>query len=310
MKCVFLSQALTTASILSGLLSVAACTEPAISGTTANPESSQMSSFTLAGHIYQVENGIQLKLPKALREISGLALDGDAQLYGHNDEQGIVYQIDYRAGRVLKRFGLEGALKADFEGIAWLEDRLYMTTSSGKLYEFPVGRADAMVPFAIHTRGLDCEVEGLTADRGSLLAACKNRPDGKKALHFHRWQPGAEQWSTEPVIKIKRSAFDTLFENMGFPRPEKFQPTAITATPDGTLLFIAGLQKLLLEVSVQGTPLAGARLDANMHRQPEGIAMTNDGTLIIADEGDNKGSNKSRGRLTIYRPEPKAGANL
>jgi len=265
-----------------------------------------MASFTIAGHTYQASNRTQFKLPKVLREISGLTLDDDARLYGHNDEQAIVYLIDYRAGQVLQRFGLEGGLEADLEGIAWLDGRLFMTTSRGRLYEFPAGAPDTVVAYEVHTDGLDCEVEGLTrsVDHNALIGACKNRPDDKQALHFHRWQPGDAQWSEEPTMKIKRSTFDTLFERMGIPRPEKFQPTAITSTPSGNLLFIAGPQKLLMEITPRGMPLAVARLDATMHRQPEGIAITSEGTLIIADEGDNRGSSKSRGRLTVYEPDP------
>jgi len=263
-------------------------------------------SFSIAGHNYRPEYATRFKLPKVLREISGLTLDDEERLYGHDDERAIVYQIDYGAGRIHKRFGLSGNPKADFEGIAWLDGRLFMTTSEGRLFEFPAAAADAVVPFQTHTDGLGCEVEGLTrtADRQALIAACKNRPKGKKALHLHRWQPGDAQWSEPPAIRVKRSQFDPLFERLGLPRPDKFQPTAVTVTHEGHFLLIAGPQKVLLELTATGSPVAAARLDADQHRQPEGIAITASGVLIIADEGDNRGANKSRGRLTIYRPEP------
>ncbi len=290
--------------LIMAALASPACGQP---GSDPNTSSDRLSVFSIAGHRYHSARSIQFGLPVDLTEISGLALDDQAQLHAHEDEQGIVYQIDHQAGRITRRFGLQGMPEADFEGIAWLNDRLYLTTSSGRLYAFQRGAADAVVPYETFTDGLDCEVEGLTrsVDGKALLAACKNRPKGKMALHFHRWEPGAEQWSDEPAIRIKRSAFDPLFESMGMRRPEKFQPTAITTTPTGHYLILAGKQNMLLEVSEDGRPLAAARLDATMHRQPEGISMTDEGVLIIADEGASvkgSGANRLPGTLTVYRP--------
>ena len=293
--------------LLASVVSLTACAEPM------NPEAGPTAAATslrIADRTYRQADVTRFKLPKALREISGLALDDAERLYGHDDERAIIYQIDYQQGRILNRFGLRGGLAADFEGIAWLNDRLFMITSAGELFEFPAGAADAVVPYQTHTDGLNCEVEGLTrsADGNGLLAACKNRPKGKQALHIYRWQPGDTQWSAEPFIRVKRSQFDALFAESGMERPDKFQPTAITVTPERRLLLIAGPQKVLLELSAEGVPVAVARLDADVHRQSEGIAMTASGVLIIADEGDNRGSNKSRGRLAIYRPGPDNGA--
>ena len=296
-------------------LSTSACAEPGAGSEERKSakedagREAEGETFSIAGRHYQLHDALQYALPDALREISGLTLDNDARLYAHDDERAIVYQIDYGNGRILKRFALEGGLRGDFEGIAWLDGMLYMTTSSGVLHEFAVGAADAFVPYRLVTDELDCEVEGLgrLADTSALLAACKNRPKGKKALHFYDWRPGDEAWPKEPAIKMKRSGFDASFERLAAERPGKFQPTAITATPEGHLLVIAGPQKVLLEFTADGEPVAAAKIDPDRHRQPEGIAMTASGTLIIADEGDNKGASRSAARLTIYRPDPTSG---
>ena len=262
------------------------------------------SAFSISGRTYPQNGARQFLLPDALREISGLTFDAEQRLYGHDDEQGVIYQIDYQAGRVVNRFALAGGVRADFEGISWMNEQLYLITSNGLLYEFAAGRMNEQVPFTIHTEGLDCEVEGLSRspDRSALIAACKNPAAGKKALHLYRWAPGQSRW--ESYLKVKRSAFDTAFDRLGVDRPKRFQPTGLTITPEGNLLLIAGPQKVLLEMTAEGKPLAAARLSANMHRQPEGIAMTIEGTLIIADEGDNKGARKSPGRLAVYEPAP------
>ncbi len=286
-------------------VTVGLCTGACAESDDATAASEQAAGFNVTGRTYRLDAASQYELPDVLREISGLALANGTELYGHNDEQAIIYQIDYRGGRILRRFALEGGLRADFEGIAWLAGRLYLTTSAGQLFELHPGAANAVVPYQVHTSGLDCEVEGLTGSSGQtgLIAACKNRPGGKKALHLHDWRPGSAEWSEAPAIRIRRSQFDAAFARLNRDRPEKFQPTAITTTPEGHLLMIAGPQKVLLEFTAEGVPLAAALLDPKRHPQPEGIAMTAAGTLIIADEGDNKGANRFRGRLTIYQPD-------
>ncbi|NTW64654.1 MAG: hypothetical protein HGA46_11425, partial [Chlorobiaceae bacterium] len=45
-------------------------------------------------------------LPTKLREISGLALSGEGKLFTHNDEKGVVYQLDLMTGRIIKKFYL------------------------------------------------------------------------------------------------------------------------------------------------------------------------------------------------------------
>src|SRR5437016_9266243 len=58
-------------------------------------------------------------LPRQLREISGLALTTDGRVLAHGDEDGEVWEIDYRRGVLVKQFSLgERRLKGDFEGIA------------------------------------------------------------------------------------------------------------------------------------------------------------------------------------------------
>ena len=203
---------------------------------------------------------------------------------------------------MVSRFALEGDVRADFEGIAWMNGYLYLTTSTGRIYRTRPGPADALMPFDVYESGLDCEVESLTREPAGnrLLAACKNRPDDARAVQVYAWSSETGRWSDEPEIHLKRSALEEVLDVIDLAVPKRVQPTAMTSTPAGNLLLIAGPQKLLLELTPVGQPVAAARLNPDAHRQPEGIAMTAGGALIIADEGDGRGENKSRGRLSIY----------
>lgn len=262
--------------------------------------------FDMAGRSYDSEHATHLSLPKPLREVSGLTAAQPGHVYAHNDEKGIIYVIDYTAPRLVARMPLAGDLEADFEGIASLGGRLFLITSSGTLYETRVEAGEEPLPVTRHPGGLECEVEGLTAaaDGGSLLAACKNLPADGTDITIYAWYPetavyGASPALSAPLARVRQFLAERFPE---IPSPKKIQPTGIETTATGNLLILAGRQHLLLEFTPEGTPVAAAALDPAVHRQAEGIALTADGHLLVASEGDGKGEKKTAGVISIYEP--------
>jgi len=254
---------------------------------------------------YHLEPTIQFKLPKVIREVSGLALDESDRLFAHNDEVGIIYQIDYDEGRIIQRFAFAGGVKGDFEGIAVAGDQLFLVSSKGTIYTSRIGQAEEMVSYQRHEGDVDCEVEGLTfePDSNSLLVACKNLevPDDETAIRLLRWRIDNQAYDPDASVTITRSAIRAISQPQG-KKLKKIQPTGIDVAPNGNLVVVAGRQHLLLELTPKGEPVAAFRLEAARHRQTEGIAITSDHRLLLADEGDAKGNNKSRGTLSVYEP--------
>ena len=110
------------------------------------------------------EGHLQLKLPKPLREISGLTETADGALLAVADEKAHIYRIDMNAKVVerLTKFG-DPVKKGDFEGIALLDEQLYVVTSNGVIWRKAL-RGDAKDYSRFKTGiGDACEVEGLTA---------------------------------------------------------------------------------------------------------------------------------------------------
>jgi uncharacterized protein YjiK len=234
----------------------------------------------------------QWKLPDRLREISGLALTADQRLLAVADEAAIVYEVDYQAGQLVKSFALGRPVqRGDFEGIAVLDDTVWLMTSDGDLYAAPEGENGEQVDFQrFETKiGKQCELEGLTAIASppALALLCKDGRDRKK-LRIHIWVPG-EGIARE--IKLPEKEMEAAVDK------KHVRPSGLQVEPgSGDWIIVAARDQAVYRVASDGE-FRGVimRLGADRHRQAEGIAITDDGRLLIADEGG-----RGKARLAVY----------
>lgn len=254
------------------------------------------SDASLNQYVLTEDAAVRTELPRALREISGLAVTADGRLFGHGDERAVISQIDPRSGDVVKAFELgEDALRGDFEGLAVAGDRFYLVTSDGIIYEAQEGGDGARVPYHRFDTGAGqhCEVEGLAfeAAQRTLLIACKSVSIDRLrgSVVVLRWSLDRREFDVGLPIRMSEAALSALTND------RRFRPTGIEwHSASGNLYLIAGPDGLIAEVTLEGRVLATKRLP-RIHRQPEGIAFLPDMTMVIADEG------RRRGRLTLYR---------
>ena len=272
---------------------------PAPAAVGAGPVS--RGEVSLGSYELTAETAAQWKLPGRLREISGLAMTTDGRLLAHNDEWGVVYEIDPRDGSITKGFQLAdmaNPVAGDFEGIAATDERIYLVTSSGRLYEFSEGADGESALYNLYTTGIgrDCEIEGLAYDgsRRALLLMCKGSrsPDLEGKLAIYHWSIDEKRLTDPPRTVIP------VIEFSGPIGEAKFQPSGIERHPaSGHYFVVAARQAAIAEVTPEGRVLAVRRFPARWHRQAEGITFTGDNTLIIADEGAG-----GKARLTLYPP--------
>lgn len=239
----------------------------------------------------------QWHLPGDLREISGLALTADRRLLAVSDELAIVYEIDYSAGVLVKRFALgEPALRGDFEGITVIGETVWLMTSEGQLFASSEGVDGEHLQYRKISTGLggECEFEGLATDHtdGSLLLACKEMRNGSEPPRVFRYATdGEETGDVSSVIVPERE----LARKIGHKR---LRPSAIDIDQaSGNWVMLASNHRTLLIITPDGAAIDAIILPGKgRHRQPEGLAITDDGRLLIADEGGN-----GRARLAVYR---------
>lgn len=237
-------------------------------------------------------------LPKALREISGLAVDSAGRIFAHDDEQAIIYQLDPATHRVVKRFsfGLP-AVRGDFEAIAVVGRQVILTTSNGVLYAGREGRDGESVPYVTQATGIgrDCEVEGMSyeAPGHALLFACKEPRTPALVGHLAvlRWSLDRKALDPRPWIFVPLSAITRELKGQGF------HPSELLRVPgNGHYLVLSGREHAIAEITSTGNVVAVARLRRADHRQAEGLAFAPDGSLLISDEGAGR-----RGAVTVYR---------
>jgi len=247
-------------------------------------------------------------LPSPLREISGISVSPGGRIFAHNDERGLIFEVDPGDGRIGKQFAVGArTLRGDFEDICVVGDTLYLVRSDGRLYQFPEGRDRENVPAVSFGTPLNRSnnVEGLCYDpaTGSLLLACKESPwiGGRPPAGN-----GAGTGRTRAVyafdLKTKKLRGEARFlidvedlkEKSGV---KNFRPSGIARHPvTGNFFVISGPGNSIIELSPRGKLLSVDHLSKRYNEQPEGIAFDAKGNLLIANEGKRKGS------IVVYRP--------
>jgi len=235
-------------------------------------------------------------LPPELAEISGLALTPDGRLFVHNDETARITEIDYRRGVVIKHFFVgEKDLHGDFEGLTCVEDRFFLLSSDGTLYEFREGTEGERVDYTAHDThlGKECEFEGVAYDStaNAIVLSCKGVgvKQFKETLVLYRYrldQTGEE--TSELTVPYS--------EAIGKNGWKRLRPTDITVDPSsGNYALVAAQEKALVVLTPSGAVVLSRPLGGR-HAQAEGIAITRDHILIIADEATN-----GPATITLYR---------
>lgn len=237
------------------------------------------------------------ELPRALDEISGLAVDSAGRVFAHNDERAVVFQLDPATHRVVKRFSIgHPAVRGDFEAVTWVGNRLILTTSDGVLYGAREGGDGEAVPFVMYATGVgrSCEVEGLAYDSGdqTLLLACKlPRAESLRGyLTVFRWSLDRRAPVSVIPLLVPLSRITRL---LGEPH---FHPSELAWDPaTGHYLVATAREPAIAELTSTGEVVRVVRLQHALHRQVEGLAIAPDGALLVSDEAAGK-----RATLSVY----------
>ena len=269
----------------------------------------------LSRYFLHPEKVKSFKLAEDLNEISGLAVSADGRLFGHDDERSVIYQINPKNGKIIKKFivGKNKGLKEDFEGLCIANDKFYLVTSNGNIYQFSEGRDDENVRYEKYKTWMTSKfnVEGLCYDPStrSLLLACKGvAGEGYKnmravypfsldsmALGLHpRFSLSIDQITQ----KLPQSVSQKIGEFFLLVEPKSFAPSGIERHPEsGNYFILSARSRILIEITAEGHLLDVVQLDVKIHQQAEGLTFLPDNTMVISDE-----ATEGKARITFYPP--------
>lgn len=263
----------------------------------------QPPSSTLQGYAF-AEPDRQITLPAELNEISGLAAMSESEVACVQDEDGVVYLYNLDQQKVTERvrFGPSG----DYEGIARVDDRLFVLRSDGTVY-------DIEDPFGAHkvtTRNLNLPTdnnEGLCFDRSrnQLLVGPKSRMgkgrEYKDVRPIYAFDLGQQTLKAEPALLLSVDAIRRFAEARDQDLPEKekkkggrrvmlrFMPASLEVHPKTSeLVVISAEDQVLASFDMRSNVTGYALLDAARFPQPEAITFLPSGDLLVANEAAGK----------------------
>jgi hypothetical protein len=173
---------------------------------------------------------------------------------------------------------------------------VFLLASNGKVHEFREGADGERVPYTIHdTRlGRECEFEGVAFDPAinALLLACKQV--GRKSL---RGNLVIYRWALHPGSGSRLSRLTVpLAPLIGAHEWKGLHPSDITVDPSsGNYVLVAAQEKALVVITPAGAPIFSGPLPKGLE-QAEGVAITKDSILIVADEAIGRPA-----AITLYR---------
>lgn len=253
-------------------------------------------------------------MPPVLREISGLAYLRPGVLAAVQDEQGDLFLLDARTGRLREHliFGPPG----DYEDLTLYKDQVLVLRSDGTIFEVRpedaahagriTGKNHTVRSWKIGAAGKN-DFEGLCFDArtGWLMTAAKTTQGDDKdkhRRHIYFTDPETHRTWRGAIVREKD------LEGYGFTGKEAaFRPSAIAVHPQTQHVFVLAAEgQKLLEMDRRGGRFVSiTRLDPQQFYKPEGLCFSPEGELFIASEGPKKGG---KGMVYRFMPQNKAAA--
>ena len=232
---------------------------------------------------YDFANPKIINLPQALDEISGISYyPKDTSVFAIIDEDGLLFKIPLNDPENVKEWRFDK--QRDFEDIVLKDSTFYVLVSNGDLDKLNFVNDKITVDkieFPNASKKVN-EFESLylSADSGKLVILCKQCEEDKKSM----LSSFSFDDSTREFKNYATTETEPLFQKMGS-KKEKIKPSAAAVNPITKDLFVVcSVNKLIYIQDAQGKLKDVITLNPKIYKQPEGLAFTPDGDLIISNE--------------------------
>ena len=253
---------------------------------------------------YDLSRPYILKLGDALSEISGISFYAkDSSVFAISDDNGSLFKIHLTKGYRISKWKYDKA--HDFEDVLLHDSTFFVMQSNGDIESLnfsangdTIYRRKNVFPNADKQTN---EFESMYYDdqANGLMMICKDcEADKKKTVSSWRFDPENGVYSTSDFsIDVTPVAKKLGEEKL------KLKPSAATINPlTQDVWILASGNQLLIVTDRQGATKEVYTLDPKIFTQPEGIAFTPWGDLLISNEaGDKYGT----ATLLIFKPRNK-----
>lgn len=238
---------------------------------------------------YDLDNPVVIKLPEQLDEISGLAFyPKDTSLFSIIDEDGILYKIYLNRNYKVESWHFDK--KHDFEDVVLHDSVFYVLISNGDIEQLKFNGNSISSTKAVFP-GSDKQTNEFESlyydDKKGLVMICKQcEDDKKKAVSAFGYDPVTQAFNPS-VFSIDVLPVD---ERLGEQKMH-LKPSAAAINPvTNELYIVCSVNKLLVITDRDGNFKNVYTLDDKLYKQPEGIAFTPSGDMIISNEYHEVGS--------------------
>ncbi|TFG43539.1 MAG: hypothetical protein E4H43_01575 [Bacteroidia bacterium] len=260
----------------------------------------------IAGYNFKSPDAV-LIMPDILHESSGITYIDSITLVCIQDEKGILFFYDLTKKGIISEKKFSG--KGDYEGIARVEDTIYVLRSDGTLFEIADFKSDNLIVTSFETGIPSKDNEGLCYDPESrrLLIACKEKTGkgdlSKDNRYIFGFDLASKKLINEPAFAFDVDKLKDFAKTNNIALPLKNAKKGLAVEPDlkfrasgiaihtltNKLYLLSAEDYLLFIFDKSGTIEQMIKLNAIMFNQSEGITILENGDLLISNEGPGKG---------------------
>ncbi len=231
-----------------------------------------------------------IKLPEGLAEISGIVYyPKDSSVFAEIDEDGILFKIYLNKKDEIKKWRFDK--KHDFEDLVLHDSIFYVLISNGDIESVQFGNGDSIktrtsqFPNASKKSN---EFESMYYDDSlqQMVLICKKCEEDSHKI-VSAW--GYNIATGEYTPSIYTIDVQPIAQKLGLEKM-RFKPSAVAINPVTNEFYIlASVNKLLAVTDRQGKLRELYELDPAIYKQPEGIAFTPSGDMLISNESHETG---------------------
>ncbi len=231
-----------------------------------------------------------IQIAEDMAEISGIAYyPKDTSVFAIIDEAGILFKIPLKHPNNFRQWKFDK--KRDFEDLVLIDSTFYALVSNGDIVSIRF-HGDSIhtyrANFSDFSKAED-EFESIypNPDSSSLIVVCKTCPgDPKKTISRFSYNYHDTGALYKPFLSINVAPLAEKHD-----LNKQLKPSAAAINPiTNELYVVSSIQKLILIFNEKGGFKESIELNPSIYKQPEGIAFTPEGNLIISNESAEEGT--------------------